>query len=144
MSAPHESTRVELGTIKQYQVVAIPGDFASAVTLIVSVTVEGIVPPPPPNDKWGFTPSVTMGWSLRDSLDGKHWQDVDDTEGNRYGTGIGKVVAERVVLHETRRFVLPVAPQLAIEIWLDVGRRELPPSTPTMNGVAVQVFSRII
>lgn len=102
MSATWGTERLDFGTVTGSRSVYVPGDFSSAVTLVVTLSAER------------FTPHTgALQWGLFDSVDGEHWQLVEDTRGEYYR---GQDIDSRRAFG-TRRFVVPFGPRLMLTLF---------------------------
>ncbi|HVY77191.1 MAG TPA: hypothetical protein VG898_01650 [Solirubrobacterales bacterium] len=124
---------VDLGTVAERKLVRIPGDFSSAVTVIVALRVE----------QWEPDTGTTLRWWLADSVDDKTWAFVEDTDGGFSGT-IGNVELDARLVGQARRFVVPIAPALAISVRPEVNEVIAGTDKGQFEGVVATVFWRAV
>jgi hypothetical protein len=123
--------RVHVGAVTEPTWVKIPHDFSSVVSLVVNVSTTT----KPSQDQ------QYLRWWLYDSVDGKHWWSVEDTLGAFNGI-IGHEGFQRPATDiSTRRFVVPVGPQIQLSFKPEVsGRAQL--ANVEFADVAVTIFWR--
>jgi hypothetical protein len=124
---------VDLGTVTDQKFVRIPGDFSSAVTIIVALRAE----------KWEPTAGATLRWWLADSVDDKTWSFLEDTNGEFSGR-IGNVELDARLVGQARRFVVPIAPALAISVRPEVNKVIAGTDKGQFEDVTATVFWRAV
>jgi hypothetical protein len=100
-----QTETVDLGTVTEQKFVRVPGDFSYAVTAIVVLRAE----------QWEPRSGLTLRWWLADTVDDKSWAFLEDTNGEFSGK-LGNVEGDVQLVSQARRFVVPIAPALAINV----------------------------
>jgi hypothetical protein len=102
----HGEEILDFGVVSDRASRDVPGEYAHAFTLVVTVTAETWTPPS------NRASMVSLRWFLFDSLDGDNWTPIEDTlgrfEGELFTTG--RSATDRW----TRRFVVPFGPRLRL------------------------------
>lgn len=103
----------EVGDISEWTQVAIPGDYSNAVTLIVTLRAEQVHTGSP------GSPNACLYWAICDAIDADGWwRAIEDTNGQfvqSVGPSNTRPYEEK---HKTARFMVPLAPDLAVRMWL--------------------------
>lgn len=126
---------IEFGTVRDARSITVPGDFSSAVTLVVNVSATS----------WTPSADLSLDWFVSDSVDGEHWWNIEDSLGifkGRLGALGNYGATQQTRTQQTRRFVVPIGPRLFIGVSLDDWSRSSEPRAVSFVGVIATVFWR--
>lgn len=98
-----EQRTVEIGSISSSQMVRVPGDFSGVVAMVATLTVDEMRSV---DETLAGQPAVI--WRLFDAIVNECFWSLEDSVGSYEGR------VEHAATHSTRRFVLPMGPQLSV------------------------------
>jgi hypothetical protein len=126
--------KLELGSIAEPVLTAFSKDFSSVVSFVATVSAQE------------FQASVwSLSWAILDSLGGEDEWALEDTQGVFWGA-IGMVQDKNGALKprqsQTRRFIVPARPKLAVSLQPSRMVKGNEPFTGSFEGVTVTLFWR--
>jgi hypothetical protein len=112
----HGTTRIELGTVgHEGHFAVVPGEFHAAVRLVVTVAAQRALDVTGDLVESGRYPPL-LTWQVMDSIAEDRWAPLPDATYDQPTANL-ELGFGSPSTHQTRRFVLPFGPRLAVRAW---------------------------